>query len=78
MDFGPTNTSRMLLEMIEKDLATATAEYRNLMDKEVPGFNRAMGEHGLIPLSAHVPPVAGANGDVANPNDPDDDGGNLR
>jgi hypothetical protein len=78
MDFGPTDTSRMLLDMIEKDLAAATAEYRNLMDKDVPGFNRAMGEHGVIPLSAVVPPVAGANRDVAIPNDPDDDGGYSR
>ena len=30
MEFGPTDTARMLLDMIEKDLATATADYRNL------------------------------------------------
>jgi hypothetical protein len=78
MDFGPTETSRMLLDMIEKDLATATAEYRNLMDKEVPGFNRAMGEHGITPLSATIPPVAAVQGSAASSGDPDDDSGNLR
>ena len=29
-DFAPTDTERSLLDMIEKDLATATADYRNL------------------------------------------------
>jgi hypothetical protein len=81
MEFGPTDTSRMLLDMIEKDLATATAEYHNLMDKELPGFNKSLAEHGVTPLSAVVPPATGARGNVANPgdaSDPDDDSGNSR
>jgi photosystem II stability/assembly factor-like uncharacterized protein len=81
MEFGPTDTSRMLLDMIEKDLATATAEYKNLMEKEVPGFNRSMSEHGITPLNAAVPPAAGVRGNVGNPGDTDpdsdDDSGGL-
>ncbi len=61
MDFGPTDTSRMLLDMIEKDMATATADYRNLMDKDLPGFNKSLAEHGVTPLSAVIPvPVRSA------------------
>jgi hypothetical protein len=80
-DFGPTDTSRMLLDMIEKDLAAATAEYHNLMEKEVPGFNRSMAEHGVTPLSAAAGPAGATRGNAANPSDPDDpddDSGNLR
>ena len=79
MEFGPTDTSRMLLDMIEKDLATATAEYHNLMEKEIPGFNKSLTDHGVTPLSANVPPVAAVRGNFGNPSDPDsdDDSGNL-
>jgi hypothetical protein len=62
-------------------MATATAEYKNLMEKELPGFNKSMAEHGVTPLSAVVPPVAGVRGNVGNPGDADpdadDDSGNL-
>jgi hypothetical protein len=80
MEFGPTDTSRMLLDMIEKDLATATAEYHNLMEKEIPGFNKSLAEHGVTPLSAAVPPATGVRGNFGNPGDPDsdDDSGNLQ
>ena len=42
-DFPPTDTSVGVLEGIEKDLNTAKAEYRKLMDQDVPAFNRAIG-----------------------------------
>jgi hypothetical protein len=32
-----------VLESIEKDLNAAKAEYRKLMDQDVPAFNRAIG-----------------------------------
>lgn len=53
-DFGPTDTSLRLLEMIEKDLDAAQAEYRNLMDKELPAFNRTLLERGIAPLTAYI------------------------
>ncbi len=57
-DFGPTDTERNLLEMIEKDLAAATAEYRSLMDKDLPAFNKSLSEHGVTPLVATIPSAA--------------------
>jgi hypothetical protein len=35
--------------MIEKDLASAKSDYGNLFDKELPAFNRALAEHGIMP-----------------------------
>lgn len=72
-DFAPTDTERSLLDMIEKDLATATADYRNLLDKEMPAFNRSLAEHGVTPLSAVVPVPVTSKGDSANPGDPDEE-----
>jgi hypothetical protein len=42
-DFPPTDTSVNVMETIEKDLNAAKAEYKNLMERDVPAFNRAMG-----------------------------------
>jgi len=72
VDYAPTDTERGLLDMIEKDLTTATADYHNLMDKEMPAFNRGLVEHGITPLSAVIPVPLELKGDAANPQDPDD------
>ena len=67
-DMGPTDTSKMLLDMIEKDLASATTEYKTLMDKDVPAFNRLLSEKGVTPVSASLPPPAPqANADGSDP-----------
>jgi hypothetical protein len=50
-DYGPTETSRVLLDNIEKDLNTAKTEYADLMDKQVPAFNQWLGENGMVPLA---------------------------
>jgi photosystem II stability/assembly factor-like uncharacterized protein len=42
-DFPPTDTSVNVMETIEKDLSSAKADYKRLMDDEVPAFNRALG-----------------------------------
>ena len=49
-DFPPTDTSVGLLETIEKDLNAAKAEYRKVMDQDVPAFNRAIGT-AMTPLT---------------------------
>ena len=36
--------------MIEKDLASASAEYQTLMKTDLPAFNRALSEKGVTPL----------------------------
>ena len=49
-DFPPTDTSISLLETIEKDLNGAKADYKILMDRDVPAFNRAIGG-AMTPLT---------------------------
>jgi len=49
-DFPPTDTSVNLMETIEKDLNAARTEYKNLIDREVPAFNRAIGS-AITPLT---------------------------
>jgi photosystem II stability/assembly factor-like uncharacterized protein len=56
-DFPPTDTEYSLLSDIEKDLASAKVEYAALLDKSVPAFNRALLEHGVMPLPGAAPAV---------------------
>jgi hypothetical protein len=49
-DFPPTDTSVNVMETIEKDLNGAKADYKNLIDREVPAFNRAIGG-AMTPLT---------------------------
>ena len=50
-DFGPTDTAKNLSDMIEKDLTAVRAEYRTLMDKDVPAFNRTLVAGGATPIA---------------------------
>jgi photosystem II stability/assembly factor-like uncharacterized protein len=49
-DFPPTDTSVNVMESIEKDLNAAKADYKSLMDRDVPAFNRALGG-AITPLA---------------------------
>src|SRR5205823_10757181 len=42
-DFPPTDTSVAMLETIEKDLNGAKADYKVLLERDIPAFNRAIG-----------------------------------
>jgi hypothetical protein len=53
-DFPPTDTSVNVMESIEKDLNAAKADYKNLMDRDVPAFNRAIGS-AITPLTGAKP-----------------------
>jgi photosystem II stability/assembly factor-like uncharacterized protein len=57
--FAPTDTDLSLLQMIEKDLAAAQADYHSLLEKDLPAFNHSLAEHGAVPLTAIVPPADG-------------------
>jgi len=52
-DYKPTDTALGLTDMIEKDLATAQTEYRTLIDKDVPAFNRSLAASGVTPISGN-------------------------
>jgi photosystem II stability/assembly factor-like uncharacterized protein len=49
-DFPPTDTSVNVMESIEKDLSAAKTDYKSLMDRDVPAFNRAIGG-AITPLA---------------------------
>ncbi len=49
-DFPPTDTSVNMMEGIEADLNKAKTDYKTLMDREVPLFNRAIG-NAITPLT---------------------------
>ena len=56
VDHRPTDTAVAILQMIEKDLAVAQSDYQNLLDKEIPAFNRALLEKGITPVAAVAAP----------------------
>jgi len=55
-DSRPTDASVAVLEMIERDLAAAKVAFANLMEKELPAFNRAMAGKGIPPIDATITP----------------------
>ena len=56
-NFPPTDTEYALLKDIETDLASVKVEYASLMNQNVPAFNRALLEHGVMPLPGAAPAV---------------------
>ncbi len=58
-NFAPTDNDVQILQMLERDLTAARADYNTLFQKEVPAFNRAMAGNGVMPVSAGLPATAG-------------------
>jgi hypothetical protein len=50
-DFPPTDTSVNVMETIEKDLNGAKAAYKDLIERDVPAFNRSLGG-AITPLTS--------------------------
>jgi len=50
-DYRPTDTQRVVLETIEKDLAAARSEYRRVMETDVANFNKLAPGRSLKPLA---------------------------
>ena len=66
VDNPPTDTAGAILQTIEKDLADAQSSYQNLIEKELPAFNRALLDKGITPIAFVRPPDSGGE---------DEDGG---
>jgi hypothetical protein len=49
-DYGPTETAIGLVLDQERQLQAVQEEYKNLMEKDVPAYNRAISGSGLAPL----------------------------
>jgi len=56
VDNPPTDTAAAILQTLEKDLVEAENSYRNLVEKELPGFNRALLDKGITPVAFVRPP----------------------
>ncbi len=56
-DWKPTDSDLAVLDSIEKDFDTAKSDYKDLIDKSLPAFNRALAEHGITPMVAVEPAV---------------------
>jgi photosystem II stability/assembly factor-like uncharacterized protein len=59
-DYGPTDTSPVLLSQIEQELTLDEASYKELMTTVVPEFNRMLLSKGQVPLAAAPPNHTGA------------------
>ncbi|MGA8939520.1 MAG: hypothetical protein WB439_10180 [Acidobacteriaceae bacterium] len=57
-DYGPTDTTPLLLAGIEKNLAHAAESYHELMTNVVPAFNQQLSSKGVIPVAVTAPPAA--------------------
>ncbi|HEY1341047.1 MAG TPA: hypothetical protein VGF59_26225, partial [Bryobacteraceae bacterium] len=58
-DYGPTETATGLVFDLEKQLQAVQAEYKSLMEKDVPAYNQSVAGQGIEPLkttSAPPPP----------------------
>jgi len=51
-NYGLTDTVQELLSGIEKDLTAVKAEYRTLMDRDLPAFNKQLTAGGAVAVSA--------------------------
>ncbi len=51
-DFAPTDTELELLKSIETELAGALADYKKLLDEELPAFNRTLSENKVAAIAA--------------------------
>jgi len=49
-DYGPTETALGLVLGLERELQSVQAEYKNLMEKDVPAYNSSIAGTGLTPL----------------------------
>jgi hypothetical protein len=49
-DFAPTDTQLALLKTFGSEMASADADYQNLIKTDLPGFNRSLADSNLAPL----------------------------
>ncbi len=59
--YAPTDASVEVFNVLSKRLAAAKAQYRDLMQKELPQFNRSLAEQGVTPLVSQLPPAPTAD-----------------
>ena len=55
-DWGPTETAVGLVLDLERQLQAVQAEYKSVMDRDVPAFNRSIAGSGMTPLQVTAAP----------------------
>jgi photosystem II stability/assembly factor-like uncharacterized protein len=66
VDNPPTDTAVAILQTIEKDLGAALTGYQNLIEKELPAFNRTLLDKGITPIAFLRPTVTQEEEDDGN------------
>ena len=62
-DYGPTETDTALVLDLERQMQAVQAEYRSVMEKDVPAYNQSIAGSGLAPLqTTGAPPPPARNG----------------
>jgi hypothetical protein len=57
-DYGATETDTALVLEQERQLQTVQAEYKSLMDKDIPAYNQSVTGSGVAPLKTTGAPAA--------------------
>jgi hypothetical protein len=60
-DYGPTETAISLVVGLETQLHAVQAEFKTLMEKDVPAFNNSLSGTGISPLTTTPPPTKPAS-----------------
>ena len=53
-DFAPTDTALDLLQTIETELTGAIADYKKLIEQDLPAFNHALNENNLASVTSDI------------------------
>ncbi len=59
-DYGPTETGTAMVLDLERQLQAVQAEYKSLMDKDIPAYNKSITGSGVAPLKTTGAPPAPA------------------
>ncbi len=59
-DYGPTETDTALVLDLERQLQAVNAQYKSVMDKDVPAYNQTVAPGGVAPLKTTGAPPAPA------------------
>jgi hypothetical protein len=59
-DYGATETDTAMVLDLERQLQTVQAEYKSLMDKDIPAYNQTAAGSGVAPLKTTGAPPAPA------------------
>jgi hypothetical protein len=60
-DFRPTDTQLEIFDSMDKELKAVSADYRNVIEKDLAAFNRSLAERGITPTVGVANPAMASN-----------------